>query len=365
MARIGVLGGSFDPIHNGHLAVASQVQQKLALDQVLFVPTGNQWQKSSASSPTDRVAMASLAISGIAGFRVSTVDVDRAGPTYSVDTLTDLQVQFPGDELFFIVGADALAGMPSWKNYDQLPQLAKIIAVARPGVQLQVPSLLVGKVDIVEVETPNVSSTHCRQLAADGESLLGLMPEAAIEYLHSHELYQKVTMTPTPLTRREARDLERRRQTLELNGHLAEDPDLPRTGPIEVVPDTQSNSLVLESVPDVSNMMLVLPDSGALLKTGAIDLPVIKADTGQMAVIEAAESADLQRETEQKEQAVSGIEPIPARVHQRTRRRSSVFPTRLRQGWGVVHLVLISSFILLAIFSALLAAVLLGLIKLF
>jgi len=363
MAKIGVLGGSFDPVHNGHLVVASEAINRLGLSKVLFVPAGLQWQKNATTSAADRSKMVQLAISANLAFEFCSVDIDRNGPTYSVDTLTQLHLQYPNDDLYFLVGADAFANIATWRDYQRIPELCRLVVVSRPGHAIEFPQELHGKIDVVEIPALDISSTHCRDLAQSGADLTGLVPQSVNAYIQEHKIYQKATMSASPLTRREARELERRREQLNINGLLVEDAELPATGPIEVVEDTQSNSILVASPPDVSNMTLVLPDSGALLKTGAIELPVLKAETGQVAVIAAAGTADEKRETEQAQGAVVGIEPIAARVHQRTRRRSSVFPTRLRQGWGVVHLVLISGFILLAIFCALLGAIMLGSIK--
>lgn len=174
-------------------------------------------------------------------------------------------------------------------------------------------------------------------------------------------------MTDQPMTRREARELERLRAQqgsvvspgLEASGEAAGGAQL------EVETDTASNQIVLESVADVTNMTLILPESGVTLTTGAIELPVFKPETGEIEIVNAASAADVAHDSEQLANTVTGITPIPARVHQRSRKRSSVFPTKLRQGWGVVHLVLVSAFIILAIFLALVGAVLLGAIKLF
>jgi len=363
MAKIGVLGGSFDPVHNGHLVVAKEVLDRLGLDKVFFTPASQQWQKNASTSPADRAQMVKLAIADSPNFELCTIDIDRGGPTYTVDTLSDLHKQNPSDDFYFVLGADAFASIETWRNFEHIPELARLVVVSRPGHAIEVPDSLRGKIDVVEIPALDISSSQCRALAETGIDLTGLVPNSVNAYIRECHTYQKAPMSVSPLTRREARELERRREHLALNGLTADDDALPVTGPIEVVAGTQSNSIVVSNLPDVANMTLVLPDSGALLKTGAIELPVIKPDTGQIAIVDAAASADANREFEQLDNAVSGIEPVAARVHQRTRRRSSVFPTRLRQGWGVVHLVLISGFILLAIFCALLGAIMLGSIK--
>ncbi|HLI38402.1 MAG TPA: nicotinate-nucleotide adenylyltransferase, partial [Streptosporangiaceae bacterium] len=137
--RIGVMGGTFDPIHHGHLVAASEVAHIFALDEVVFVPTGQPWQKEGreVSPAEDRYLMTVIATASNPRFSVSRVDIDRSGPTYTIDTLRDLRGQAgPADELFFITGADALATMLSWHDVDELFSLAHFIGCTRPGHRL-------------------------------------------------------------------------------------------------------------------------------------------------------------------------------------------------------------------------------------
>jgi len=136
--RLGVMGGTFDPIHHGHLVAASEVQSLLGLDEVVFVPTGEPWQKEGRDvAPAEhRYLMTVVATASNPRFTVSRVDIDREGPTYTIDTLRDLRAQRPDAELFFITGADALAQILSWKDSDELFGLAQFIGVTRPGYQL-------------------------------------------------------------------------------------------------------------------------------------------------------------------------------------------------------------------------------------
>lgn len=182
-------------------------------------------------------------------------------------------------------------------------------------------------------------------------------------------------MNEQPMTRRQARELERQQATAAINGVTLETPAeqrlqadseapsyVPSTGQLPVVEPT--SLVITESAPDVTNISVVLPESGARLTTGAIDLPWLKEpEVDDSAVVDAAEAADVAHFAEVAESTVTGIEPIAARIHERTRRRKSVFPTRLRKGWGVVHLVLVSAFVLFALFVALMASILLGVIK--
>src|SRR3954464_782831 len=137
-ARVGVMGGTFDPIHNGHLVAASEVQQKFDLDEVLFVPTGQPWMKPRVTDGEHRYLMTVIATAANPRFMVSRVDIDREGPTYTIDTLRDLRAAHPDAELFFITGADAIAQIITWKNVEELWRLAHFVAVSRPGHELSV-----------------------------------------------------------------------------------------------------------------------------------------------------------------------------------------------------------------------------------
>jgi len=143
---IGVFGGSFDPIHNGHLAAARYVLDALELDELIFVPAGDQWQKQEQTDAAHRLEMARRAIAGEPRFSVSDVDIARSGATFTYDTLTELAVQHPGDKLFFILGADAASGLASWRNATELLDLAQFVVVTRPGSELNLPDLAQGRV---------------------------------------------------------------------------------------------------------------------------------------------------------------------------------------------------------------------------
>src|SRR3712207_1844460 len=164
------MGGTFDPIHHGHLVAASEVAGLFGLDEVVFVPTGQPWQKSErAVSPAeDRYLMTVIATASNPRFSVSRVDVDRGGPTYTIDTLTDLQAQRPDAELFFITGADALAQILGWRDSDRFLELAHFIGVTRPGVQLEDAHLPQGTVSLVEGPALAISSTDCRERVGPG-----------------------------------------------------------------------------------------------------------------------------------------------------------------------------------------------------
>ena len=187
-----MLGGSFDPIHNGHLLAAERVAQQFKLDRVLFVPAGEQWQKAQQTPAAHRLAMTQLAVANHSNFEVSTVDIDRGGATYTIDTLTQLRQQFPTADLFFILGTDAWSGIKTWRSWQELGALATFVVVTRPGFNLgeiEAPEgLLAEQVNIGAVD---LSSTQCRARAMAGESLAGLVPEPVITYIRDQNLYQE------------------------------------------------------------------------------------------------------------------------------------------------------------------------------
>lgn len=190
--RIGVMGGTFDPIHHGHLVAASEVASRFSLDEVVFVPTGQPWQKDArqVSSAEHRYLMTVIATASNPRFAVSRVDLDRAGPTYTIDTLTDLKRQYPHDELYFITGADALAAIMSWKDADRLFDLARLIGVTRPGYRLADPHMPGGVATLVEVPAMAISSTACRERVSRGEPVWYLVPDGVVQYISKHHLYR-------------------------------------------------------------------------------------------------------------------------------------------------------------------------------
>jgi nicotinate-nucleotide adenylyltransferase len=192
--RIGVMGGTFDPIHHGHLVAASEVAQVFTLDEVVFVPTGQPWQKENrkVSPSEDRYLMTVIATASNPRFSVSRIDIDRGGPTYTIDTLRDLRVE-RGDEaeLFFITGADALAQIMSWQDVNELFALAHFVGVTRPGHQLTGDGLPEDKVSLVEVPALAISSTDCRQRVGRGEPIWYLVPDGIVQYIAKRRLYRR------------------------------------------------------------------------------------------------------------------------------------------------------------------------------
>ncbi len=185
------MGGTFDPIHHGHLVAASEVAARFDLDQVIFVPTGQPVGKDdeNVSPAEDRYLMTVIATASNPRFTVSRVDIDRPGRTYTVDTLTDLRAQYPGDELYFITGADALDQILSWRSVDDLFGLAHLVGVTRPGYHLADHHLPPGAVSLIEVPAMAISSTACRARVAKGEPIWYLVPDGIVQYISKRDLY--------------------------------------------------------------------------------------------------------------------------------------------------------------------------------
>ena len=187
------MGGTFDPIHHGHLVAASEVQAQFGLEQVVFVPTGQPWQKSQeAVSPAeDRYLMTVIATASNPRFLTSRVDVDRKGPTYTADTLTDLHSEFPDADLYFITGADALEQILSWRRVDEMFELAHFIGVTRPGYSLNSAHLPDGAVSLVEIPAMAISSTGCRDRVRAGLPVWYLVPDGIVQYISKRGLYRE------------------------------------------------------------------------------------------------------------------------------------------------------------------------------
>lgn len=188
--RVGVMGGTFDPIHHGHLVAASEVSQTYDLDEVVFVPTGQPWMKDDVSPAEHRYLMTVIATASNPRFTVSRVDIDRGGATYTIDTLRDLRAQRPEAELFFISGADAIAQIVEWKDMDELWDLAHFVAVSRPGHRLSLRGLPEGRVSSLEVPALAISSTDCRRRVDRGFPVWYLVPDGVVQYISKHHLYR-------------------------------------------------------------------------------------------------------------------------------------------------------------------------------
>ncbi|BAW08993.1 nicotinate-nucleotide adenylyltransferase [Nocardia seriolae] len=196
--KLGVMGGTFDPIHHGHLVAASEVAHRFELDEVVFVPTGQPWQKGdrSVSPAEDRYLMTVIATASNPRFSVSRVDVDRGKETYTVDTLRDLAEQHPDADLYFITGADALASILTWQDWSELFELAKFVGVTRPGYELNIDHLAdhlrdypEGTVTMIEIPALAISSSECRRRAGEGRPVWYLVPDGVVQYISKRHLY--------------------------------------------------------------------------------------------------------------------------------------------------------------------------------
>jgi len=196
--NVGVLGGTFDPIHTGHLIIAEQARVRLGLSEVLFVPAGQPWLKIDhvVTPALHRVEMVRLAITGNPYFRLSTLEVDRPGPSYSVDTIGQLQQELGPQSFFFILGWDALAGLPLWKDPDRLVQLCQLVVVPRLALELPKLSSLASSVPglqdkVIQLNTPivGISSSEIRERAARGLSIRYLVPDEVEKYILRQKIY--------------------------------------------------------------------------------------------------------------------------------------------------------------------------------
>jgi nicotinate-nucleotide adenylyltransferase len=192
------MGGTFDPIHNGHLVAASEVADQFELDEVVFVPTGQPWQKHNryVSAAEDRYLMTVIATASNPRFSVSRVDIDRRGPTYTKDTLRDLRAQNPDSELYFITGADALASILSWQNWEEMFSIARFVGVSRPGYELDgkhikaaLAELPPDALTLIEVPALAISSTDCRRRAGADRPIWYLVPDGVVQYVTKRQLY--------------------------------------------------------------------------------------------------------------------------------------------------------------------------------
>jgi nicotinate-nucleotide adenylyltransferase len=196
--KIGVLGGTFDPVHNGHLAIAEEVRTQLTLQKVWFVPTGQPWLKTGRTiSPREqRVEMVELAIAGKSYFKLSKLEVAKPGPSYTIDTMVELKRQLKRAELFFIMGWDSLNSLPLWKESSRLINICRLVAIPRPGspppdltaLEKAVPGL---SKNVVMLDKPNldISATEIRDRVAKGLPINGMVPEAVAQYIKRNRLY--------------------------------------------------------------------------------------------------------------------------------------------------------------------------------
>lgn len=190
--RIGIMGGTFDPIHHGHLVAASEVQNVFHLDEVIFVPTWAQpFKRERRVTPAEhRYLMTVIATASNNRFAVSRVDIDRGGTTYTIDTLQDIAAEYPGAELFFITGADALTQILTWKDNERIFDMAHLVGVTRPGHVLSDTGLPGDRVSLVEVPAMAISSTDCRERVRRGAPVWYLVPDGVVQYIRKYGLYR-------------------------------------------------------------------------------------------------------------------------------------------------------------------------------
>jgi nicotinate-nucleotide adenylyltransferase len=189
--RIGVMGGTFDPIHVGHLIVAAEALHALNLTEVVFVPSANPWQKTPSTDASHRLEMVRLATASEPKFRVSTVDIDRGGNTYTVDTLADLKSLHPDADLFLLLGSDALNNIHTWKDFERIFSLAHVVCLARPGHEPRAQETPAGAVTLLEVPGIDVSSTDCRDRLRYGRPVRFMVTSPVLEYIEQHHLYRR------------------------------------------------------------------------------------------------------------------------------------------------------------------------------
>ncbi|GAA1806121.1 nicotinate-nucleotide adenylyltransferase [Nesterenkonia flava] len=194
--RLGIMGGTFDPIHHGHLVAASEVAAEFNLDEVIFVPTGQPWQKADreVTEAEHRYLLTVIATASNPRFTVSRVDIDRGGPTYTIDTLRDFARLYPEAELFFITGADAMAQIMSWKNVEELWELAHFVSVTRPGYVSE-DFGRTEQISLMEIPAMAISSTDLRARAKAGKPVWYLVPDGVVQYITKHRLYRENSAT--------------------------------------------------------------------------------------------------------------------------------------------------------------------------
>ncbi len=198
--RRGILGGTFDPIHTGHLILAQEVQWRLGLDEIWFVPTGEPWMKrgEQLTGKDHRKAMVELAIGENATFRLSTAELERPGDTYTVDTLEQLRSdELKNDDVMFIMGVDTFTSLHRWKNPGRILELVRLVVALRPGYgtidlnELEAIDPTAGeRVMTVEMPLIEISGTELRRRAAAGEPIHYLVPDAVRQYIESEGLYR-------------------------------------------------------------------------------------------------------------------------------------------------------------------------------
>jgi nicotinate-nucleotide adenylyltransferase len=195
--RLGVLGGTFDPVHSGHLAIAATAREQLGLENVLFLPAGQPWRKDREITPAEhRLAMVRLAIAGEPAYQLSTIEIEREGASYTVDTLEELGARFPGQELVLILGEDALVDLPNWKDALRIPELALLAIAPRRGRMpkdetWRVMPGISGRMAWLEMEPVSISSSTVRARVRQGRTVRDMVPAEVETYFRKHRLYTR------------------------------------------------------------------------------------------------------------------------------------------------------------------------------
>lgn len=196
--RIGVFGGTFDPVHNGHLHIARGLRDSLHLDQVIWVPAGRPPHKTGqiVSSDFDRLAMLKLALAESGSDKISTIELDRSGPSYTADTLESLKAQLDPVDLVFLMGEDSLRDLPTWRAPSRILRVARLAVAGRPGIETDLDSIvealpaISGRVEVVPITEMAISSSDIRERVAAGEAITGLAPPAVERYIADKHLYR-------------------------------------------------------------------------------------------------------------------------------------------------------------------------------
>jgi nicotinate-nucleotide adenylyltransferase len=195
--KLGVFGGTFDPPHIGHLVLAESAREQLALDMVLWIPAGDPWRKQEqlVTAANHRVQMVKLAIEGNPAFELKTVEVEREGPSYTVETLQTIEDEHAGARLFLLLGEDALADMPNWRSPEEIARLSTVAVAGRGQGRAPVASLAGQRPITIEMPAIDVSSTAIREKATAGQSIRYQVPAAVERYIQDHRLYASNTGT--------------------------------------------------------------------------------------------------------------------------------------------------------------------------